>query len=345
MPWSVAEIAGLVGGTLHGDGTKPIAVVMPLDAATSEAIAFVSANKGPADAERSDAGALLVCPGFGRARVPTIEVPDPRQAALFLAARLRPPPPRPAPGVHSTAVVDPSANLADSASIGPYVVIEANVAIGPRTIVHSHATIRSGCAIGGDCEIHPHAVLYPYTRIGDRTIVHAGAILGADGFGYTFTAEGHTKLPQLGHVEVGCDVEVGANSTIDRATLGATSVGNGTKIDNLVMVGHNCRLGKHNVLAGQSGLAGSCRTGDYVVLAGQAGVADHLTIGQGAIVTAGSGVHRNVPSGERVGGHPARATKQFAAESAALSRLPRLLKEFAEMRRAAHGDNDKRKCA
>lgn len=345
MPWTIAEIADFVGGTLHGDGSRLISAVLPIDAATPDAIAFLSGNKRPADAERSKAGALFVCPGFGRARVPTIEVPDPRQAALSLALRFRPPPSKPTAGVHSTAIVDPSASIDANASIGPYAVVEAGVSIGAGSVLHSHVVVRFGCSLGDECEIHPHAVLYPYTTLGDHAIVHAGAVLGADGFGYTFTADGHTKLPQLGHVEVGHNVEIGANSTVDRAMLGATTVGDGTKIDNLVMVGHNCRLGRHNVLAAQVGIAGSSQTGDYVFLAGQVGISDHVSIGDGAVVTAGSGVHKNVPAGARHGGRPARESKAYTTEHAALSRLPRLLKEFAELRRRLEIAGEERKCA
>ena len=346
MAYTLAELAQRVNGVLAGDPDKIVRGVAPLDAADEDSIAFVSPEKPLESAKDTKAGALLVRRGAGPAHVPTVQVADPRAAAMELAAIFHPPAPKPAPGIHPTAVVDPEARIGRDCWIGPYAVVEAGAAIGDRTVVHAHAVVRAHCTIGSDVEIHPNVVLYPHTIVGDRVVLHAGVVLGCDGFGYSLGGEGHVKVPQLGRVEIEDDVEIGANTTVDRGTLGATVVGKGTKLDNLVMVGHNCRLGRHNALAAQSGLAGSCTTGDYVFLGGKAGVADHVSIGDGAIVLASAGVHKDVPPGERCGGTPAKNARDFAVESAALGRLPQLLKDFAKLRRRLEDeDREKRKCA
>lgn len=346
MAYTLAELAARVNGVLAGDPNKIVRDVAPLDAADEDSIAFVSPEKPLEIAKRSKAGALLVRRGAGPAHVPTIQVADPRAAALELAANFHPPAPKPRPGVHPTAVVDPEARIGPDCSIGPYTVVESGVVIGARTVLHAHVVVRAQCTIGEDVEIHPNVVLYPHTIVGDRVVLHAGVVLGCDGFGYVMTGEGHAKVPQLGRVRIDDDVEIGANSTVDRGTLGATAVGKGTKLDNLVMVGHNCRLGRHNALAAQAGLAGSCTTGDYVFLGGKAGIADHVSIGDGAIVLANAGVHKDVPAGERCGGMPAKRAREFAVESAALGRLPQLLRDFAKVRRRFEEENPvDRKCA
>jgi UDP-3-O-[3-hydroxymyristoyl] glucosamine N-acyltransferase len=233
-----------------------------------------------------------------------------------------------------------------TASIGPYVVIEAHVQIGASTILHSHSVVRAYSILGADVTIHPHVVLYPFTEVGDRTILHSGVVLGCDGFGYKPSHPVHTKVPQLGNVTVSTDVEVGANSTIDRATLGSTVIGMSTKIDNQVQVGHNCQIGPRNIMAAQTGISGSCTTGDMVWMAGKVGLADHVKIGDGALLLAAAGIHKDIGPGERVIGSPSRPLREFAVEQAALSKLPALLREFREWRRTHEKPaDDERKCA
>ena len=347
MAYSVAEIASFVEGKLHGEGSAIITSAQPHSCATPDSITFLSGSNRIKATDICNAGAIIVGIGCEHpANIPTIEVSSPLEAILKIAARFRPLTARPAAGIHPTAVVDPSARIGEGASIGPLAVVEADVEIGINTIIHAHAVVRAGCRIGQDVEIHPHAVLYPFTIVGDRTIIHAGVVLGCDGFGYIPNHPVHTKVPQLGHVDIREDVEIGANTTVDRATLGATTIGVSTKIDNQVMVGHNCQIGPRNILAAQVGLAGSCKTGDMVWMAGQVGVADHATICDGAMILGSTGVSRYVGPGERVAGVPHRPARDWILEQKALARLPKLIKEVNELRKKIEDGQDKeRKCA
>jgi UDP-3-O-[3-hydroxymyristoyl] glucosamine N-acyltransferase len=231
-----------------------------------------------------------------------------------------------AAGIHERAFVHPSARLGEGVHIGPYACIGEGSEIGPCCRIHSNVVIGRDCKIGADSELFPGVVLYDGTVLGQRVTVHANSVLGADGFGYRFQGGRHVKVPQLGHVEVGDDVEIGACTTIDRGTFQATRVGAGSKIDNLVQVAHNCQIGRHNLFVSQMGIAGSSSTGDYVVIAGQAGVSDHVHVGQGAVIGAQSGVSKDVPDGLRVLGAPARPERDQ-------KRILILLEKLADMRR------------
>ena len=216
-------------------------------------------------------------------------------------------------------------------AIYPFVAIGEEVEVGEGTTIHPGAVIGERCKIGRDCVIHPNAVLYADVVLGDRVEVHAGTVLGGDGFGYRLVGGKHVKVPQTGRVEVGDDVEIGANCTVDRATFEATRIGAGTKIDNLVMIGHNNQIGRHNLLCGQVGIAGSCKTGDYVVMAGQAGIKDQTDIGDRVMVGAQAGVHRNIPGGQQVLGSPAIPVREQRRIFTMIAKLPEMYRMLRDL--------------
>ncbi len=234
-------------------------------------------------------------------------------------------------GIHPQSSVAPSARIGRDVAIYPFVYVGEEAVIGDGATLHPGAVIGAGCELGRDCVIHPNAVLYPNVILGDRVEVHAGTVLGGDGFGYRMIGGRHVKIPHSGRLEVGHDVEIGSNCTIDRATFEATRIGEGTKIDNLVMIGHNNQIGRHNLLCGQVGIAGSCTTGDYVTMAGQAGIKDNTRIGNGVVVGAQAGVHRNIPDGQRVLGSPAIPGREQKRIFQMIARLPEMHRQLREL--------------
>lgn len=320
MAVRLAEIAGWVGGEVLGDGGTEVDGLRPLGEAGRRDLAFAAGAGAEVAARASGAGALLVAAaveGFPGAQ---IVVADPRAAFADVLERLHPPR-RAEPGAHATAVVDPAAGVDPGSEIGPFVVVGAGSRIAAGAILGAHVVVGRDCEVGEGCLLHPHAVLYDGTRIGAGSIVHAGAVLGSDGFGYRPAGGVPRKIPQVGHVEVGEQVEIGANTTVDRATLGVTAIGAHAKIDNLVQVAHNVSVGRGAILCAQSGVAGSTRLGDGVVLAGQVGVADHREVGAGARVSAKSAVLRDVEPGEDVAGIPAVPAGAWRRQQALLRRL------------------------
>jgi len=226
-----------------------------------------------------------------------------------------------------------SAHVAGDATVMAYAVVGAGSVVEARTVLHPHVVVGERCRVGEGSVLHPHVVLRADVDVGRRVVIHAGSVLGADGFGYVFDGARHQKIPQVGRVVVEDDVEIGANVTIDRATLGATVIGRGTKIDNLVQIGHNTVVGADTIIVAQTGISGSCRIGSRVVLGGQVGVADHVTIGDGAQVGAQSGVHRDVAPGGAVLGAPAIPAPEARRTMAALPRLPELLRAVRTLER------------
>jgi UDP-3-O-[3-hydroxymyristoyl] glucosamine N-acyltransferase len=334
MAMTVGALARLVAGTLHGDPDVSILDAAPIESAVSQTITFLADHKKASQLTSCQASAVLVSAAVPASAFPEhlsiIVVNDPLGSLGVIAEALRPSPPRPKPGIHSSAVVDSSALLGEGVSVGPYAVIEANVEVGAGPVVHSHAVVRHGCKIGRNAEIHPHAVLYPRSEIGDRCIIHSGAIIGRDGFGFRLKDGAHHRIPQVGSVRLGADVEVGANTTIDCATFGVTSVGEGTKIDNQVMIGHNCSIGRHNILVAHVGISGSSKTGDYTVLAGKVGIADHDTIGSQVVVGAGSGVHYDLPGPAKyLTGIPCMPEQQAKRVGICVTQLPELRKRLS----------------
>jgi UDP-3-O-[3-hydroxymyristoyl] glucosamine N-acyltransferase len=235
--------------------------------------------------------------------------------------------------VHPTAVVHPTAKLGPNARVGPNAVVGEGTVLGANATVHAGAVVGRFCTIGDDFTLHPHAVLYDDCVVGHRVTVHANAVVGGDGFGYRLVKGRHEKIPQVGSVELEDDVEIGSGSTVDRGAIGPTRVGAGTKIDNLVMVAHNCRLGRHNILVGQAGLAGSVRTGDYVVIAGQAGIADHIRIGDRTVIGAQSGVLGDIPPDTEVLGSPAFPRRDYLRTILGIQKLAELRDEVKDLKK------------
>ena len=325
---TAAAIADAVGGVVHGDGSAVVSAVAPLDRARRHHLTFfASARYGPLFAE-SEAGVALVSPELqdapGRV-LARIVVPSPHEAMLSLLATLYPAPARES-GVHPTAVIGRGVRLGGEVAIGPYVVIGDGARIGDGTRIDAHVTLGAGVEIGSDCHLYPGVCLYSGTTVGDRVRVHSGARLGSDGFGYVFRDGQHAKIPHVGGCIVESDVEIGANTTIDRGSIDDTVIGAGTKIDNLVQIGHNVRVGRLCLIMAQAGVAGSARVEDGCILAGQVGVAGHHTIGRGARVAAQAGVFGDVPAGETWSGYPARPHREALRAQAAMFRLPSLIR-------------------
>lgn len=322
MAYRLAELAELVGGRIEGDPDREVEAVRPLDTAGPRDLSFLTSPKYRERAAASGAGALLVGKGVAPAGLgrDLLVVDDPSFALSRLIALFHPAEAR-EPGIHPTAVLEPGAEVDPSAHVGPYAVIGAGSRVGPGAAIHALAVVGRGCAVGPGAVLYPHAVLYDGTEVGAGSLVHAGAVLGSDGFGYATSRGAHHKVPQVGRVVVEEDVEIGANSTIDRAMLGETRIGAGTKIDNLVQVGHNVQVGRHCILCGQAGIAGSTHLGNYVVLAGQAGVAGHIHLGDGAQVAAKSAALTSVEPKMQVAGIPAIPLRKWRRQAVSLSRL------------------------
>ena len=347
---TLAELAARVEGQVRGSGERRLSGVRSLPDAGPEHLAPFTDPRYRESAAESAAGAFLVT--ARTADAPECEGRDllvVESAGHALAALLAHfhPRPAPAPGIHPTAVVAGNAEVDPSASLGPYVVVGERSVIGAGTRLDAHVVVGRDCRLGRDVWLHPHVVLYDAVTLGNRVEIHSGSVLGADGFGYASDARGHVKVPQVGGVVLGDDVEVGANSAIDRGTLGPTRIEAGTKVDNMVQVGHNVRVGKASLLCGQAGIAGSTRLGDGVILAGQAGVADHIELGDGVQVAAGSAVLRSVSSGI-FGGTPAIDIGRYRRMSVLLPRLGELFrrvgdleKRSGETREAAVGEEDR----
>ena len=299
-------------------------------------LSFLISPRYRREAEASRAGALLVgertVPPAARSALaaarPLVVVADPELARNRALALFHPADP-PAGGVHPTAVVEAGAEIAADAAVGPYAVIGRGSRVEAGAVVAAHTVVGRDCRVGAGSVLHPHVVLYDGTELGLRVVVHAGTVLGADGFGYVSRADGHHKVPQVGRVVVGDDVEIGALSAIDRATVGATRIGAGSKIDNLVQVGHNVEVGRGAVLCGQAGIAGSSRLGDGVVLAGQAGVGGHLALGDRVQVGAASAAVRPVPAGTVVSATvPAMEIGRWRRQIPLLGRLDELFRRL-----------------
>ena len=325
VSFTLGRLADALGASLQGDAGRVVSGVAPLDAAGPDQVSFLTERKYLAQAQVSRAGALLVGRDVAGLAGPLLRVDRPQQALIVLLGLFHPEPIA-EPGVHPTACVAGDARVDRSASVGPLAVVEAEAVIGPHTRVGALCFVGRRAVLGEDVRLHPHVVVREDVRIGNRVIVHPGAVLGADGFGYAFDGAAHRKIPQVGGLRIEDDVEIGANTAIDRATLGETVVRRGTKIDNLVQIGHNCDVGEDVILVSQVGIAGSSRVGNRAMLAGQVGVADHVTIGAGAILTAKSGVPNDVPAGEIWSGIPSRPTSEQKRIWAGESQLPELIK-------------------
>jgi len=332
LAWTLGRIAERVAGEVCGDPQRVIEGIRTLDEAGPRDLSFLTGSRYLDAARRSAAGAILVAERRADLAGDQVVVADPARALARLLEELYAEP-VPAPGVHATAVVGPDCRIDPGAHVGPYVVLGRGVEIGAGAVLHAHVVVGDDCRIGDGARLHPHVVLYRRSRIGAGSVVHAGAVLGADGFGYTSESDGPRKVPQVGDVEIGAEVEIGANSTVDRALLGSTRVGDGTKIDNLVQVGHNVAIGRGAILCGQAGVAGSARLGDGVVLGGQVGVAGHLEVGAGVRAAAKSAVYSSVEAGQTVAGIPAVPIGLWRRQQALVRRLAELWRRLRSLER------------
>jgi UDP-3-O-[3-hydroxymyristoyl] glucosamine N-acyltransferase len=328
---TLAELARLLGGELCGAGGIRVSRVSPLPEAGPDALSFaVDARYFPA-ARASAAGALLLPSKLPDLDRPQIVVKN-LYLALARALRIFFPEPELVPGISPSAVVSDSALLGVGVKIHPLVAVGAGAKIGARSEIYPNCYIGPGVVIGEECRIYSRVSLREGTRIGNRVIIQDGAVIGSDGFGYARDGEEYKKIPQVGIVEIEDEVEIGANVTVDRATLGRTIIRRGTKIDNLVQVAHNVEIGKNAIIVAQVAIGGSCRIGDQAVLAGQVAVADHVEIGAGAQVGGQSGVLRDVPPGAKVSGTYAMPLSDWLRVQAILPKLPEMRKELQAIR-------------
>jgi UDP-3-O-[3-hydroxymyristoyl] glucosamine N-acyltransferase len=292
---TLQQLAVLVEGKVQGDARTLIQGAASIARVRHGEITLADTAKLLSPLAASPAAAAVVTPDFPSTTIPCILVQDVHAAFGKIVVQFRPPREDHRVGRSPAAHVAPSAQLADDVEVHPLASIGEDVVIGSGTIIHAGVHVMAGCRIGKDVTLFPNVVVYENTLIGDRSVIHACAAIGSYGFGYRTVDGAHVRGAQLGNVEIGCDVEIGAGTTIDRGTYDATVIGDGTKIDNQVMIGHNCHLGKHNLICSQVGIAGSCTTGDYVVMAGQVGLSDHLHIGHRAILGAKAGLMNDVP--------------------------------------------------
>jgi len=329
----LSEIADMVGGTLTNGADPLITGVSGIREAAPGDLTFLASRRYRRDLAGSRASAVLI-DEQEESPLPGIRTKNPALAFMlvvrhFAEARQR----QYEIGIHPTAVVDSAAHLGRNVSIGAHVVIEAGVEVGDGTVILPGSVILQDCRLGNDCFVHPNVTFYERTEIGDRVIVHSGAVLGSDGFGYVKDGGLIHKVPHLGRVVVEDDVEIGANACIDRATTGTTRIGRNTKIDNLVQVGHNVKVGAGGMLCAQVGLSGSAEVGDRVTLAGQVGVVGHVRIGDDATIGAQGGVSKSVPNGEVWSDSPALPHKEALKKQAAAVRLPEVIEELRQLRK------------
>ncbi|MCL6480517.1 MAG: UDP-3-O-(3-hydroxymyristoyl)glucosamine N-acyltransferase [Firmicutes bacterium] len=333
MSHTARELAEFLQAPLEGDGEVIITGVASPEQARPEDLIYVESERHRARAFRSAAQCVLAPAGLELPGVRTVvRVDQPRLAFARAAAWLVPTPPL-AHGVHPTALVAATARLAPTAAIGPYVVVEEGAEIGEQVQIAAFCFIGRQARLGPGCRLYPRVTLYPGVRLGARVTVHAGAVIGSDGFGYVRANSHYEKFPQLGTVEIADDVEIGANTTIDRGALDATTLGPGTKLDNLVHVGHNVRIGAHSIIAAQTGISGSSQVGSGVVLGGQVGIADHCRLEDGCVVGAQAGIPtgKTIRSGQFVWGTPARPMEKFKQQYAWFTRLPELAERIRRL--------------
>lgn len=336
---SLAAVADLVGGVLQGAPQRVVDGVAEIELATDSDIAFLADRKRLRKLPASNAAAVLVpsdldigqsAPGE---QVALIRVGDPYSAIALVLDALYPLQSA-VSGVHVDAVVDPGAQLAANVAVAAHVEIGVDASIGARSEIGHGCTIQPGVVIGEDCVLYPNVTIYEGTRIGDRVVVHAGVVIGAEGFGFARAGSDQRKIPQIGGVVIEDDVDIGANSCVDRGTLRDTRIGAGTKIDNLVQIGHNCDIGRHCAISGQAGLSGSTVLEDGVIVGGNVGTSGHQVIGAGSMLAAKSGVHGDLPAGSIVGGYPHMEIGLWRRVVGALAKLPELRRRVRRLEKA-----------
>jgi UDP-3-O-[3-hydroxymyristoyl] glucosamine N-acyltransferase len=327
----VKELAAWLDCPFEGDGEKEIRRVSPLDDAGPEDLTFAARGRALKQAGESQAGCLLVPIDYANeAKRTIIRTANPRAAAAKAIPKLHPRI-EPQPGVHPTAILGPGSIVGYGVSVGPLVTLGVGVKVGAGSSIGAGSVIGDYVHIGNNCTIHPRVTIYREVILGDEVVLHSGCVVGADGFGFVLEDGIYEKFPQVGRVEIGDRVEIGANSCVDRAALGVTSIGDGTKIDNLVHIGHNCRIGRHVVIAAQTGFSGGVVVEDYAVIGGQVGIGDKARIESRAVLGSGSGVltSKVVRAGQVVWGTPARPLKECLEQMAVLSRLAKKKKPAA----------------
>lgn len=332
MGFTAGEIAEKLQGQVIGDASVILTGFAPASTARAGDLTFAENSTYLARAEQTPASAILVDGECSSDKKVIVRVANAR-IAFARALELFFPEPQIIPGIHPTAVVDGTAEVDASAHIGPHCVIGSQVRIGPRVVLQGGNHLGEQCQLAEGAHLFPNVILYARTQIGRRVRIHAGTVIGSDGFGYVFDQGAHRKVPQTGHVIVHDDVEIGANVTIDRGTLGPTVIGKGSKIDNLVMIGHNVILGENCLLIAQVGVAGSTKLGNFVILAGQVGLAGHLKIGDRVTVAAQSGVMNDIGEGEKWMGSPARPDRQMKRQLVASHQLPEFIRRVQELER------------
>jgi UDP-3-O-[3-hydroxymyristoyl] glucosamine N-acyltransferase len=340
MEVTLAQLAAIVRGAVVGNARTRISAAATLGDARPGVITFIDSIEKAGKLLQSPASAAVTPRDFvlpkdvATREISLLQVDDVPAAFARIVTMFRPPRRQTRHGVSPHAVVSPSAKLGPDVDVHAGATIDDDVEIGAGSTIHAGVRILAGCKVGQCVTIYPNVVLYENTIIGDRVTIHAGAVLGAHGFGYKVIQGKHKLSAQLGWVEIGCDVDIGANTTIDRGTYGATVIGEGTKIDNQVMIAHNCRLGRHNLICSQVGIAGSSTTGDYVIMAGQAGVRDHVHIGDRALLGAKAGIHNDVPDGVSMLGCPATPLKEQRLMMGAYAKLPEMRRHMKELKAA-----------
>ena len=330
MSFTANEIAERVGGEVVGDGGIELGGFTQADAAMPGDLTFAENKEFFGLAEQSQASAILAPGKFTSETKTIIRVKDARIAF----ARVLPlffPEKQFAPGIHPSAVIAKSAQVADTATIGPNCIIGESAAIGEQTVLEANCTLGDHSTLGQAVRLFANVSVYPQCKLGDRVRVHAGSVIGSDGFGYVFDQDHHRKIPQVGGVVIEQDVEIGANVTIDRGSLGDTEIGEGTKIDNLVQIAHNVVIGKHCLIIAQTGIGGSTQIGEFSILAGQAGVVGHIKIGPKAIIASKSAVMSSLEGGRQYMGIPAIPDIQAKRQIVAARQLPELLKRVREL--------------
>ncbi len=331
MERTLSAICELLHGELVGDGATLIRGINALNAVGQDELTFAEDSKHLQEAMGTPAAAIIVSKEVrdlgGRSG---IRVDNPKLAfALLLGLFYHEE--APAPGIHPTAILGNNVQLGEGVAVLAHAVIGDNTSIGRGTTIGAGVVIGDDVAIGEHCVLDPSVVVYRRTLIGDRVLIHSGSVIGGDGFGYILHQGAYFKVPQVGNVVIENDVEIGCNVCVDRATMGSTMIRQGTKIDNLVQIAHNDRIGKHVVMAGQVGLSGSVSVGDYTVMGGKAGIVDHVTVGERVQIGAASVVTKSVANGEAIWGYPARPVKDTKQQMASLARLPMLFKRFVQI--------------
>ncbi|MCL4304606.1 UDP-3-O-(3-hydroxymyristoyl)glucosamine N-acyltransferase [bacterium] len=327
---TAAQLAELVGGTLYGDSERVLRSVAPLEHASSDSVTFLANVRYAALLSETAAGVVLVSSGVRRDQGDVIETADPYAAFVKTLVYFHPEVEH-GEGIHESAVIADDVQIGANVLIGPCCVVQRGAKIGDNSLLEAGVFVGEQCVIGNNCRIHPHATIRHHVQIGNRVTIHSGTVIGADGFGFAFESGRYQKIPQIGTVIIDDDVEIGANTTVDRATMGETRIGEGTKIDNLVQIAHNVRIGRHCVIAAQAGISGSTVLGDYCRVGGQAGFVGHLKIGDGAAFGAQSGISHDVRPGEVLSGSPGRPHSVWKRIEAALPRLPELLRRVRRL--------------